>query len=100
MKKPGFKCAESAFCRAQGVPLFSSKEPAALKWTEAVTQIAGNEISDELFNRVRKEFSEKELADLTFAIGTINFWNRLNVSFKTVPGSADEILGLTKTGPN
>ena len=79
-------------------PLFSSKERAALEWTEAVTQIAGNDISEELFNRVRKEFSEKELADLTFAIGTINFWNRLNVSFKTVPGSADEMLGLTKAG--
>jgi AhpD family alkylhydroperoxidase len=76
-------------------PLFSSKERAALEWTEAVTQIAGNDISEELFNRVRKEFSEKELVDLTFAIGTINFWNRLNVSFKTAPGSADEMLGLT-----
>lgn len=79
-------------------PLFSSKERAALEWTEAVTQIAGNDISEELFNRVRKEFSEKELVDLTFAIGAINFWNRLNVSFKTVPGSADEMLGLAKAG--
>jgi AhpD family alkylhydroperoxidase len=79
-------------------PLFSSKERAALEWTEAVTIIAGNDVPDELYQRVRKEFSEKELADLTFAIGTINFWNRLNVSFKTVPGSADEMLGLTKAG--
>jgi AhpD family alkylhydroperoxidase len=79
-------------------PLFSSKERAALEWTEAVTMIAGNDVADELYQRVRKEFSEKELADLTFAIGTINFWNRLNVSFKTVPGSADEMLNLTKAG--
>jgi alkylhydroperoxidase family enzyme len=42
--------------------------------------------------------SEKELADLTFAIGIINLWNRLNVGFKTIPGSADEMLGLTKAG--
>src|SRR5215470_3341849 len=61
-------------------PLFSAKERAALEWTEAVTQTAGNDISEELFNRVRKEFSEKELVDLTFAIGAINLWNRLNVS--------------------
>jgi hypothetical protein len=99
MKKPGFKCAESAFCRAQGVPLFSSKEPAALKWTEAVTQIAGNNISEELFNRVRKEFS-KESSSISLSLLERSIRNRLNVSFKTVPGSADEILGLTKTGPN
>src|ERR1700741_868791 len=40
-------------------PLFTSKERAALEWTEAVTKIAGNEVPDELFERVRKEFSEK-----------------------------------------
>ena len=79
-------------------PLFSPKERAALEWTEAVTQIAGNDVPDELFERVRKDLSEKELANLTFAVATINFWNRLNVSFKTVPGSADEMLGLTKAG--
>lgn len=79
-------------------PLFSSKERAVLEWTEAVTQIAGNDISEELFNQVRKELSEKELVDLTFAIGAITFWNRLNVTFKMVPGSADERLGLTKAG--
>ena len=79
-------------------PLFTSRERAALEWTEAVTEIAGKDVPDELFERARKEFSEKELSDLTFAIATINFWNRLNVSFKTVPGSADEMLGLTKAG--
>jgi AhpD family alkylhydroperoxidase len=79
-------------------PLFTSKERAALEWTEAVTKIAGNEVPGELFERVRKEFSEKELSDLTFAIGTINFWNRMNVGFKTMPGSADQMLGLTKAG--
>jgi alkylhydroperoxidase family enzyme len=78
--------------------LFTPKERAALEWTEAVTKIAGNDVPDELFQRVRKELSEKELADLTFAIGVINFWNRLNVGFKTAPGSADEMLGLTKAG--
>ena len=77
-------------------PLFTSKERAALEWTEAVTKIAGNEVPGELFERVRKEFSEKELSDLTFAIGTINFWNRMNVGFKTMPGSADQMLGLTE----
>jgi hypothetical protein len=38
------------------------------------------------------------ISELTFAIGVINLWNRLNISFQTVPGSADEMLGLTKAG--
>jgi len=39
-----------------------------------------------------------ELSDLTFAVATVNLWNRLNVSFRTPPGSADALLGLTKAG--
>jgi hypothetical protein len=27
-----------------------------------------------------------------------DLWNRLNISFRTVPGSGDEMLGLTKAG--
>jgi hypothetical protein len=38
------------------------------------------------------------ISELTFAIGVINLWNRLNISFQTVPGSADEMRGLTKAG--
>jgi len=51
-----------------------------------------------IYGRVRAQFSQKELSDLTFAIGIINFWNRLNVPFQTPPGSADALLGLTKAG--
>jgi hypothetical protein len=36
------------------------------------------------------------MSDLTFAIGVINFWNRLNISSPTIPGSLDAMLGLTK----
>ena len=42
---------------------------------------------DELYNEVRKQFSEKELADLTLAIATINAWNRLTIAARTVPGT-------------
>ncbi len=78
--------------------LFSPRERAALEWTEAVTQLPAHGISDEIYRRAREQFSEKELSDLTFAVATVNFWNRLNVSFQTVPGSADALLGLAKSG--
>ena len=39
-----------------------------------------------------------ELSDLTFLVGTINPWNRLNLLFRTVPGSAHKMLGLEKAG--
>ena len=79
-------------------PLFSEKERAALEWTEAVTSLSAHGVSDEMYDRVRAQFSEQEISDLTFAIGVINLWNRLNISFRTIPGSADEMLGLTKAG--
>ena len=81
-------------------PLFSEAEKAALEWTEAVTRLSAHGVDDEVYERVRAHFSEKQISELTFAIGVINLWNRLNISFRTVPGSADEMLGLTKAGLN
>jgi len=78
--------------------LFSPRERVALEWTEAVTRLPDQGISDELYGRAREQFSEKELSDLTFAVATVNLWNRLNVSFRTTPGSKDALLGLTKSG--
>jgi alkylhydroperoxidase family enzyme len=71
---------------------------AALEWTEAVTKLSDHGVDDEVYNRVLAQFSEKQISELTFAIGVINLWNRLNISFRTVPGSADEMPGLTKAG--
>lgn len=44
-------------------------------------------MSDDIYEQVRKVFSEKELADLTLAIVAINGWNRLNIALRTVPGT-------------
>ncbi|MEO8904541.1 MAG: carboxymuconolactone decarboxylase family protein [Polyangiaceae bacterium] len=77
-------------------PLFNERERAALDWTETLTQLPPGGVSDEAFERVRAEFSDKELADLTFAVMAINGWNRVNCAFKTVPGSADQAYGLDK----
>nr|WP_210334037.1 carboxymuconolactone decarboxylase family protein [Mesorhizobium sangaii] len=80
--------------------LFIPRERAALAWTEAVTKLPEGGIPDELYERVRGQLSEKEISDLTFSIMAINAWNRANVAFKTVPGSADKLYGLDKAGLN
>jgi AhpD family alkylhydroperoxidase len=68
-------------------PLYSDRERAALAWAEAVTLVAEDGVSDEVFAQARKHFSEQELTDLTFALVAINGANRLNIAFRTVPGS-------------
>lgn len=60
--------------------LFSDREKAALWWTEAVTQVAQSRVPDEVYQRAREWFSEKELADLTFAVALANSWSRLWVA--------------------
>ena len=68
-------------------PFFSSRERAALAWTEAVTNIQQGHASDEVYEQVRGEFSESELVKLTLAITQINAWNRIAIAFRVEPGS-------------
>ncbi len=68
-------------------PYYTERERAALAWTEAVTLITNGHVPDALYEEVRSSFSEKELADLTCAVATINAWNRLAISSRTVPGT-------------
>ncbi len=68
-------------------PVFSERERAALAWTEAITLVSTSRVPQDVYERVRREFSDKELVDLTIAIIAINGWNRLAVGFRTVPGS-------------
>jgi AhpD family alkylhydroperoxidase len=68
-------------------PFFSDRERAALEWTEALTLIAENDVSDELYEYVRSQFAEQEIVNLTMAVITINGWNRLAIPFRSVPGS-------------
>ena len=58
-------------------PFYTDRERAALAWTEAVTRVADTHVPDDVFERGPRHFSEKELADLNFAIVAINAWNRL-----------------------
>ena len=79
-------------------PLFTARERAALAWTEALTRMGPEGLSDELYELGRAEFTEAELAELAFRITAINGWNRLSIAFRTPPGSKDKVYGLDKAG--
>jgi AhpD family alkylhydroperoxidase len=67
-------------------PYYSARERAALEWTEALTLVSETHAPDDVYERVRAEFSEDELMHLTLAVVSINGWNRLNIAARTVPG--------------
>ena len=67
-------------------PYYSEKERAALEWAENVTLVSETHIPDDVYARVRSQYSEKEIVDLTLAIGMINLWNRVAISFRAEPG--------------
>jgi AhpD family alkylhydroperoxidase len=76
--------------------LFVPRERAALAWTPALTKLPEQGVPDDIHERVRTPLSEKEISDLTFQVMSVNAWNRINIGFKTVPGSSDTALGLDK----
>lgn len=67
-------------------PFFTDRERAALAWTEAVTLVSQTHVPDDVYEETKKHFSEKEIVDLTLAVGMINMWNRLAISTRAVPG--------------
>ena len=68
-------------------PFYGERERAALAWTEALTRISKTQaVPDALYDEVRKQFSDKELTDLSLAIIAINGWNRLAIPFRSEPG--------------
>lgn len=69
-------------------PLYTDRERAALAWTEAVTLISETHAPDDVYQELRKHFSESEAVNLTMLIGTINAWNRLAIAFRAVPPKA------------
>ena len=52
-----------------------------------MTLVTEGHVPDEVYEEARQQFSEEELANLTLAVVTINGWNRLNIAFRTTPGS-------------
>lgn len=68
--------------------VFSAREQAALAWAETVTRVAQTGVPDADFAAASAVFSDKELVDLTFAIGLMNTYNRLAISFRKPPEAA------------
>jgi len=68
--------------------VFSNRERAALAWAESVTRVAETGVPDADYAAAIAEFSDKELTDLTYAIGLMNAFNRLGVTFRATPAAA------------
>lgn len=64
---------------------FDDRERAALAWAESVTLVSETRVPDDVFEQARKQFSEKELVDLTLIVAVMNAWNRLAISFRQGP---------------
>jgi alkylhydroperoxidase family enzyme len=64
--------------------MFSARERAALAWTEALTLLTEG-VSDDVYAQVRAEFSDRELAYISAAVGSINVWNRLGAAYRWTP---------------
>ena len=68
--------------------LFSARERVALAWAETVTRVAETGVPAADYEAAAAEFSDKELADLTYAIGLMNAFNRFGISFRSTPAAA------------
>lgn len=90
--KKGVKIEKLALVQAwpEAGNLFSARERAALAWAETVTRVAETGIPDEDYQSARSQFDEKELVDLTIAIGLMNAYNRMAISFRSKPQAAIE----------
>ncbi len=67
-------------------PFYSARERAALAWCEALTLLPQTAAPDEVFADVKQQFSDEEIAALTFQIVAINGWNRLAVGLRSPVG--------------
>jgi AhpD family alkylhydroperoxidase len=63
--------------------VFSKRERIALAWAETVTCVAETGVPDADYQTAASEFSDQELTDLTYAIGLMNAFNRLGITFRT-----------------
>jgi len=69
---------------------FDDRERAALSWAESVTLGPQTGVPDAVYDDVRKQFSEKDLVDLTLIVAVMNAWNRMAISFRQGPAARRE----------
>ena len=68
--------------------VFSQRERAGFAWAESVTRVADNGVPDSHYESALAEFGDKGLADLTYAIGLMNAFNRFGIAFRSRPAAA------------
>ena len=73
---------------AEAGNLFDERERSALAWAEMVTRVSETGVPDEAYEAARAVFEERELVDLTIAIGLMNAYNRMAISFRNPPQAA------------
>ena len=74
--------------------MFTPRERAALTWSELLTELPDEGISDEMYAQVHARLSEQEISDLSFLIVSVNGWDRMNIGFKTASGRLTRNLHL------
>lgn len=57
--------------------LFTDRELVALEFAEVMSKDANN-VSDDLWNRLRLHFDEGEVVEIACVIGIFNYFNRFN----------------------
>ena len=67
-------------------PYYSERERAALAWTEALTLVAKTHAPDDVYQTLRSQFTDDDIANLTLAITLINTWNRLAIALRVRVG--------------
>ncbi|WP_299095059.1 carboxymuconolactone decarboxylase family protein [uncultured Winogradskyella sp.] len=76
----------SSLCVWEETNYFSEKECAVLKFTDVLTRLERQPISDSVFKPLLEHFTKAEIAQLTLAISQINTWTRLMKTFGFAPG--------------
>lgn len=66
-------------------PFFDDRERAALAWAEAVTRLPSTNAPDDIYESLKRYYSERQIVDLTLIISVMNAWNRLAVAFRHLP---------------
>ena len=64
----------------QECEFYTEAEKVALELTEHVTLIPTKRVPDELYQRVREHYDEKQYVDLVLIINQINSWNRISIA--------------------
>jgi AhpD family alkylhydroperoxidase len=75
----------------EGRALFDEIERAALAWAETVTLVSETGVPSEAYDAASAVFDAKQLADLTIAIGLMNAYNRMAISFRAEPAAVKQL---------